>query len=80
MELKEAIQYACDGEAILFLGAGFSFGGKNCNNSAMKVGSELSYAICDDLKIARSDNLTISATRYIKMIPAKRDYPSLLDF
>ncbi len=65
MELKEAIQYACDGEAILFLGAGFSFGGKNCNNSAMKVGSELSYAICDDLKIARSDNLTISATRYI---------------
>lgn len=65
MELKEAIQHACDGEAILFLGSGFSLGGKNRNGSAMKVGSELSHAICDDLKIDRSDNLTISATRYL---------------
>lgn len=65
MELKEAIQHACDGEAVLFLGSGFSFGGKNRNNSAMKVGAGLSRAICNDLKIEQSDNLTISATRYI---------------
>ena len=28
MELREAIRHACDGEAILFLGSGFSFGEK----------------------------------------------------
>lgn len=29
MDLEKAVQYALDGNAILFLGAGFSSGGKN---------------------------------------------------
>lgn len=80
MELKEAIRYACDGEAILFLGSGFSFGGKNRNNSAMKVGAGLSHAICDDLKIARSDNLTITATRYIMDDSCKKGLSEFIRF
>lgn len=80
MELKEAIQHACDGEAILFLGSGFSLGGKNRNGSEMKVGSKLSHAICDDLKIARSDNLTISATRYLADESCKKGLGELIRF
>lgn len=80
MELKEAIQHALDGEAILFLGAGFSFGGKNRNNSAMKVGASLSHAICNDLKIAQSDNLIISATRYIMDDSCKKGLSEFIKF
>ena len=80
MELKEAIQHACDGEAILFLGSGFSFGGKNRNNSAMKVGAGLSHAICNDLKIEQSDNLTISATRYIMDDSCKKGLSDFIRF
>ena len=60
MKLQEAIQYAIDGEAILFLGSGFSFGGKNKNGGDLKIGSGLSHAICRDLGIPESANLTIS--------------------
>ena len=64
MELEQAIKYAIDGNAILFLGAGFSYGGINMNNESIKVGEDLSRAICRDLGIAESSNLTISATRH----------------
>lgn len=80
MELVEAIKHALDGEAILFLGSGFSFGGKNRNGAAMKVGAGLSHAICDDLKIARSDDLTISATRYIMDDSCKKGLPEFIRF
>lgn len=32
MTLKKAITLAMDGKAVLFLGSGFSFGAKNCQN------------------------------------------------
>lgn len=80
MELKNAIQYALEREAILFLGAGFSSGGKNKSGCEMKVGAALSYAICDDLKIPRSDNLTISASRYIEDDSCKKGLTEFIDF
>lgn len=46
----------------------------------MKVGSKLSHAICDDLKIARSDNLTISATRYLADESCKKGLGELIRF
>ena len=66
MELQQALKYVMDGDAVLFLGAGFSYGGVNVSGGKMKVGKDLSYAICDDLGIERSDNLTISSSRYIE--------------
>lgn len=51
MELQKAIKAAMDGEAVLFLGAGFSSGGMNILGENIKVGKDLSYAICDDLGI-----------------------------
>ena len=80
MELEQAIKYAIDGDAILFLGAGFSYGGINMNNEPMKVGKDLSYAICHDLGIAESDNLTISATRYLQDSRCKKSLKEFIDF
>lgn len=80
MELEQAIKYAIDGEAILFLGAGFSYDGTNLNNKPIKVGKDLSHAICRDLGIAESDNLTISATRYLQDSRCKKSLKEFIDF
>ena len=80
MELQKAIKAAMDGEAVLFLGAGFSSGGMNILGENIKVGKDLSYAICDDLGITRSDNLTISASRYIEDEKCKKGLDEFIDF
>lgn len=80
MELLQALKYALDGDAVLFLGAGFSYGGINVAGSKMKVGKDLSYAICDDLGITRSDNLTISSSRYIEDENCKKGLDKFIDF
>mgnify|MGYP001040333594 FL=1 len=64
MILDEAIKFALNGEAILFLGAGFSIGGIS-KKGELKVGAGLSHAICKELGIAESDNLTITSSRYL---------------
>ena len=46
----------------------------------MKVGKDLSYAICDDLGITRSDNLTISSSRYIEDEKCKKGLDEFIDF
>ncbi|MEY8378837.1 SIR2 family protein [Lachnospiraceae bacterium 56-18] len=80
MKLEEAIKYALDGEAILFLGAGFSYGGINKKGGEMKVGADLSHAICDDLGVPRSDNLTISSSRYLEDDEYKKGLSAFIDF
>ena len=42
MELQEGIKRVLDREGILFLGSGFSIGGKNRKGENMKVGADLS--------------------------------------
>lgn len=80
MELSKAIQHALDGEAILFLGAGFSHGGVNLKGTQMKVGSDLSHEICKDLGIEETDDLTISSSRYIDDPICKKGLKEFIDF
>ena len=77
MELDDAIRYAMDGKAVLFLGSGFSIGGITKNNEKLETGVGLSHYICKKLGIGVSDNLTISADRYLHDDTCKR---SLSDF
>ena len=65
MKLEEAIKFALDGEAVLFLGSGFSSEATNILHENLPIGRELSYAICDEMKINRSDKLSISSERYV---------------
>ncbi len=79
MVLEEAIKFALNGEAILFLGAGFSVGGTN-KKGKLKVGAGLSHAICKELGIPESDNLTITASRYLYDAKCKRSLPEFITF
>lgn len=47
MTLKKAITLAMDGKAVLFLGSGFSFGAKNCQNRTPWTGKALADHIAD---------------------------------
>lgn len=69
IELGTAIRHALDGNAILFLGAGFSIGrGANKINETLPNASKLSFQMCDELGIERSsrkqniERETITAT------------------
>ena len=79
MILEEAIKYALNGEAILFLGAGFSIGGTS-KKGKLKVGADLSHAICRELGIPESDNLTISSSRYLYDDSCKRSLSEFIIF
>ena len=55
MLLEDAIKNALDGNAILFLGSGASYGAKNSNNEILVTGEELAkriYPDCTDLQQA----------------------------
>lgn len=66
MELTEAIRYAMDGEAILFLGSGFSIGATNKKGDNLLTASELSKKMCRDLGIEESGELALTSERYIE--------------
>lgn len=65
MELNTAIRHALDGNAILFLGAGFSIGGTNKLNEKLPTASKLSFQMCDELNIDKSDELALISERFI---------------
>lgn len=65
MELVKAIQHALNGDAILFLGSGASFGAKNiCGNDVISSGqlADLVYPDCENLTQAVDLFLTQSKT------------------
>ena len=65
MDIDEAIKIALDGEAILFLGAGFSIGGVNKMGKSIPTATELSLQMCKALRISESNNLSIISDRFI---------------
>lgn len=75
MELSKAIETAIDGNAVLFVGSGFSLGGKTKTGEGMVVGKGLSHKICRRFSIEMTDNLSIAADRCLsnrgKEVPLK---------
>ncbi|MBQ3441743.1 MAG: SIR2 family protein, partial [Selenomonadaceae bacterium] len=65
MNVNEAIKIALNGEAILFLGAGFSIGGTNKMKKSIPTATELSLQMCKELHISESNNLPIVSDRFI---------------
>ena len=65
MDITTAIKHAMDGNAVLFLGAGFSIGGTNRLNQTLPTAKELSLQMCDELSIKPSDELSIVSERFI---------------
>lgn len=67
MEIEEAFRHALDGDAILFLGAGFSLGAKNNNNNDFPLSSRLSALLMEELGEAEDVPLQIAAELFAKI-------------
>lgn len=68
MDYKSAIAAACNGKAILFVGAGFSVGAVSISGEALPTGRELAKALCIDAGVPISDDLKQASGRYLKKV------------
>lgn len=67
MEVGQAIKHIIDGNALLFLGAGFSADAVNIDGKEMGDAKELSYNLCDEIGIDRNDDLGKVSQYYINL-------------
>lgn len=65
MDLEAAINYALEGEALLFAGSGFSYGAKNINGSSFNVGDGLREVIAKDCGVDSTRPLSVISEFYI---------------
>ncbi len=68
MEIKEAIEHILDGNALLFVGAGFSMGATGKSGQSLPVGSTLKIILGDAMGVAdtSSHSLSTVAAHYTK--------------
>lgn len=66
MKINQAIRHALDGEALLFIGSGFSFGAKNIEGSKFSTGEELAKELCESLKIDEPLQLNTASGIYLE--------------
>ncbi len=79
-QLKEAVHAALDGEAILFLGAGFSIGGINKSGKPMLNAADLSKEMCRVLKLEESPDIAVVSERFINDPKCGKGIDALIDF
>ena len=78
MNLEDAIRVALDGRAILFTGAGFSYGATNVENNPIPSGKALAQKLLTEIGYARPDGaLDKAAAAYLRR-KEKRDLVDLL--
>lgn len=65
MQIENAINYALEGEAILFAGSGFSFGAKNINGENFRTGETLKSAIAKKCGVPAERPLSV-LTQYFR--------------
>lgn len=70
MDYKSIYQEIVNGDAILFLGAGFSVGNKSINGD-FKTGKQLANYLCNQVKIKSTDNLNIACSKYLNTFSEK---------
>lgn len=77
LDLKKAIQYALDGQAILFTGAGFSYKAKNVAGEDFPLGDVLRKELAKEVGQATTQANLQNVAQYYISIKGKR---SLIDF
>jgi hypothetical protein len=65
MELEEAIEHALEGNAVLFVGAGFCVGAKNILNMDFLIGRTLSKHLCNKAGVTEDTDLNTAADMYL---------------
>lgn len=78
MDLEQAIMYALDNKAVLFAGAGFSFGAKNRYGNNLPLAAELSERLLKEIGYPETDKVPLSqASKSFKKTKGER---ALIDF
>lgn len=87
MKLDDAIKHIIDGNAMLFLGAGFSYEALNNLDKKMGLAKELSYDLCKEMGKRPNENLSVVSNVYLKnadnktkLIEKLQDYFICKDF
>ncbi|MBC3905941.1 SIR2 family protein [Undibacterium umbellatum] len=71
MNILDAIKHAIDGNAVLFLGSGFSYGAKNLLNSSPKTGREFASDLYKLAEVpSKDENLMIASQIYYRKFGA----------
>lgn len=76
-DIDKLLTSICNGKAIMFTGAGFSFGAKAVSGKEPLGAKALSHALCKALKIDNNDNLMFTSDYFAAKKP-KSDLISLL--
>jgi hypothetical protein len=76
MDIEEAFRHALDGDAILFLGAGFSLGARNNRDEKFPLANDLAHHLTDALGETEAVPLQIASELYVK----SKGEVGLLDF
>jgi len=74
MNLSEAIQHALSGNAILFCGAGFSFGAKQTYHSQIPIGDMLAKSMSGQLSLDPETGLEDAAEEYYEKFGPHKYY------
>lgn len=70
MEIKEAIEHAIDGNAVLFIGSGFSFGSENLEGGLPLSGRSLAKKLYELSGVETDDdNLSLASQMFLRMRP-----------
>lgn len=66
MNIDKALELALDGKAIMFAGAGYSYGAKNIKGKPFKLGDELSEYFANKCKLHKNTPLNDSSQEFIE--------------
>lgn len=66
MDLDRALEYALDGDAILFVGAGFSLGAKNLRAESFKTGRQLAAHLATGVGLSADTPLDDAAEEFAR--------------
>lgn len=65
MNLEQVVKHIIDGDAVLFLGAGFSREATNISNKKMKDASDFSVELCKEMKVRDEEDLGKVSNLYL---------------
>lgn len=72
MDLTEAIKHAIDGNAVLFVGSGFSRSAKNLDSQSLKTGNQLTEFLSEECHLSEPASLEDVADLYIEKYGATK--------
>lgn len=66
MNYEQALIAAKNGNAIIFFGAGFSYGLKSASGETLPTGRKLAEILCNEVNLPKTDDLRVASKKYLR--------------